>query len=67
MLRILSDLHLYDTHTLVRDLRQLEPLLAGVHTLVINGDSCETRHGATPPQVAAMKKFFAEMTSLMIW
>jgi len=58
MLRILSDLHLYDARTQVRDLRQLEPLLADVQTLVINGDSCEMRHGVTPEQVAAMKSFF---------
>jgi predicted phosphodiesterase len=59
MLRILSDLHLFDARTLVRDLRQLEPLLAGVETLVINGDSCEMRRGATTAQVAAMREFFA--------
>jgi predicted phosphodiesterase len=58
MLRILSDLHLYDTRTLVRDFRQLEPLLAGVRTLVINGDSCEMRHGITAAQVEAMRRFF---------
>jgi predicted phosphodiesterase len=60
MLRILSDLHLYDARAQVRDLRQLEPLLAGVQTLVLNGDSCEMRHGATPDQVAAMRSFFRE-------
>ena len=60
MFRILSDLHLFDARTQVRDLRQLEPLLAGVRTLVINGDSCEMRHGATPGQVAAMRAFFQE-------
>ncbi len=58
MFRILSDLHLYDARTRVRDLRQLEPLLAGVQTLVVNGDSCEMRHGVTPSQVDAMRDFF---------
>ncbi|HEY0943990.1 MAG TPA: metallophosphoesterase [Opitutaceae bacterium] len=60
MLRILSDLHLYDAATRVRDLTQLEPLLAGVRTLVINGDSCDTCHGTTPAQVAALQRFFRE-------
>ena len=35
MIRILSDLHLYDARTQVRALSQLEPLLAGVRTLVL--------------------------------
>lgn len=60
MLRILSDLHLYDARTQVRDLRQLEPLLTGVRTLVLNGDSCEMRAGVTPAQVGALKGFFRE-------
>lgn len=57
MLRILSDLHLFDARTRVRDLRQLEPLLAGVGTLVLNGDSCEMRRGVTPEQLATLKDF----------
>lgn len=60
MLRILSDLHLYDARTQVRELRQLEPLLAGVQTLVLNGDSCEMRRGVTPAQLKALKDFFRE-------
>jgi predicted phosphodiesterase len=58
MLRILSDLHLYDARTDVRELRQLEPLLADVRTLVLNGDTCESRRGATPGQVAELRTFF---------
>lgn len=58
MLRILSDLHLYDARTQVREPAQLEPLLAGVETLVLNGDSCEMRRGVTPAQVAALQAFF---------
>jgi len=44
VLRILSDLHIYDAGSRVRELRQLDPLLTGVQTLVINGDSCEMCH-----------------------
>lgn len=58
MIRILSDLHLYDGHTQVRDLKQLEPLLVGVKTLVINGDSCEMRFGVAAPRVGQMQDFF---------
>ena len=60
MLRILSDLHVYDARTQIRDLRQLEPLLAGVQTLVINGDSCEMRRGVAMPDVARLQGFFRE-------
>lgn len=60
MLRILSDLHLFDARTEVRALRQLEPLLAGVRTLVLNGDTCEMRRGVTPAQLAELKAFFTE-------
>lgn len=60
MLRILSDLHLFDARTQVRSLAQLEPLLAGVGTLVLNGDTCEMRRGVTPGQLAELKAFFSE-------
>lgn len=60
MIRILSDLHLFDARTRVHDLRQLEPLLAGVQTLVLNGDSCEMRRGVTPEQLATLRDFFRE-------
>lgn len=59
MLRILSDLHLFDARSQVRDLRQLEPLLEGVDALVLNGDTCEMREGVTPGQLAEMREFFA--------
>lgn len=67
MLRILSDLHLYDARTQVRDLRQLEPLLAGVRTLVLNGDTCEQRHGTTPAQVEALKDFFRARVETVVF
>jgi len=58
VLRILSDLHFYDARAQVRDLRQLEPLLVGVRTLVSNGDSCETRHGVAADKVVYLQEFF---------
>lgn len=67
MLRILSDLHLFDARTQVRELGQLAPLLDGVRTLVLNGDSCEMRRGVTPAQVAEMKTFFQERVSEVVF
>lgn len=67
VLRILSDLHIYDAATRVRELSQLEPLLVGVRTLVINGDSCDTCHGTTPAQVAALQRFFRERVREVIF
>lgn len=58
MIRVLSDLHLFDARTQVRNLAQLEPLFVGVDELVLNGDTCETRAGATPAQVAELRRFF---------
>lgn len=60
MIRILSDLHCYDARTLVRDLRQLHPLLEGVPDLVLNGDSCEMRRDVSSAQVEALRDFFRE-------
>jgi predicted phosphodiesterase len=57
MLRILSDLHLGDARTQLRDVAQLEPLLAGVRTLVLNGDTCEMRRNFAPEQLVALRAF----------
>ena len=67
VLRILSDLHVYDFQTQIRDLHQLEPLLAGVQTLVLNGDSCEMRAGVAMPDVSGLKKFFRERVPEVIF
>ena len=67
MLRILSDLHVFDAQGQIRDLRQLEPLLAGVRTLVINGDSCEMRRGVVMPDVAGLQDFFRERVPEVIF
>lgn len=59
MLRILSDLHLFDGASRIRGLRQLDPLTDGVDGFLINGDSCDTQVGTTPEQVAAIRAYFA--------
>jgi predicted phosphodiesterase len=56
--RILSDLHLGDERSSLRDAAQLSPLLEGVDTLVLNGDTCDTQHDLGPAEVAALKGFF---------
>lgn len=55
MLRILSDLHVYDGLSRIRRLAQLDPLLEGPGQILINGDSCDTQIGATAEQVAALQ------------
>lgn len=67
MIRILSDLHVYDDRTQVRDLRQLEPLLAGVETLVINGDSCEIRHGIAAGRSGELQEFFRQRVPRVVF
>ena len=46
--RILSDLHYGDHAGRLRRLEELDPLLAGVDHLVLNGDSVDTRPSAHP-------------------
>jgi predicted phosphodiesterase len=57
--RILSDLHLGDERSALREAAQLAPLLDGVGALVLNGDTCDTQHDLGPAEVAALKEFFA--------
>lgn len=59
MLRILSDLHFGDARTQLRDPAQLAPLLEGVRTLVLNGDTCEMRRSFAPEQLEALRVFIA--------
>lgn len=59
MLRILSDLHLGDARTQLREPAQLAPLLEGVQTLVLNGDTCEMRRSFAPEQLDAWRAFLA--------
>jgi predicted phosphodiesterase len=44
-IRILSDLHYGDRASVVRDLNQLNPLLAGPQSVILNGDTLDTRPG----------------------
>jgi predicted phosphodiesterase len=66
MLRILSDLHLHDSTSRVHTCTRLEPLLEGVDTLILNGDTCDTQTGATPAQVAELLEFFRQRVPTVI-
>jgi predicted phosphodiesterase len=59
LLRILSDLHLGDERSWLRDPAALAPLLDGVDSLLLNGDTCDTQHDISPVEVAALKQNFA--------
>jgi predicted phosphodiesterase len=59
MLRILSDLHLFDGASRIRGVHTLDPLLEGVHTLVLNGDTCDTQVGTSVDQVEGLKHHFS--------
>ena len=67
MLRILSDLHVFDVHGQIRDFRQLEPLLVGVKTLVLNGDCCEMRRGVVMQDVAGLQRFLRERVAEVVF
>lgn len=43
MIRVLSDLHFAHPASLVQNMRQIEPLLDGVETVIFNGDTVELR------------------------
>ena len=52
LIRIFSDLHYGDRASRLRRLAQLDPLLAGVDELSLNGDTLDTRHGPHPQRTA---------------
>ena len=58
MLRILSDLHFRDATTRLRRLEDLEPLLAGVDELWLNGDTCDNQTGLPAAEVESIRRFF---------
>lgn len=58
MLRILSDLHFRDASSHLTALEQLQPLLDGVSTLWLNGDTCDNQTGMPPEELARIKQFF---------
>ena len=58
MLRILSDLHFRDASSRLRRLEELEPLLLGVDTLWLNGDTCDNQTGMPATAVEEIRGFF---------
>lgn len=58
MLRILSDLHYRDAFSRLRRLTELDPLLEGVDTLWLNGDTCDTQSGMPEADVAELVAYF---------
>jgi len=55
LIRIFSDVHFGDRASRVRQLAQLRPLLEGVDTLVLNGDTMDTRPGPRPQHTNACR------------
>jgi len=70
IIRIFSDLHYGERSSRVRSLKQLAPLLDGVDTLILNGDTLDTRHGPYPEHTAAVvaevKEFLGRATPKII-
>lgn len=58
MLRILSDLHLFDADSRVRQAEQLTPLFHGVDHLVLNGDTCDTERDLPVDELERLLAFF---------
>lgn len=58
MLRVLSDLHLFDADSRVRRPEQLTPLFHGVDHLVLNGDTCDTERDLPPEELRRLLAFF---------
>ena len=66
VIRILSDLHYGDRGSGIRSLPALAPLFEGATSLVLNGDTIDTRSGPHPATTAALRAeildFFAHST-----
>jgi predicted phosphodiesterase len=66
VIRILSDLHYGDRGSRIRSLPALAPLFEGASSLVLNGDTIDTRPGPTPEATAALRaetrEFFGRAT-----
>lgn len=58
VLRILSDLHLFDADSRIRNPEQLAPLFAGVDHLVLNGDTCDTERDLPAAELDHLLEFF---------
>jgi len=63
LIRIVSDVHFADRSSRVRALSQLRPLLEGAGSLVLNGDTLDTRPDRNPQRTAERRRevldFFA--------
>ncbi len=55
LIRIFSDIHYGDRASKVRSLDQLDPLLDGPSTVVLNGDTFDTRQSPRPEHTAAQR------------
>ncbi len=58
--RIFSDLHYGERVSLVQNLAQLDPLLAGIGGLVLNGDTLDTRPGPHPDSIQELRRALAD-------
>ncbi len=54
--RIFSDLHYGERVSIVQNLAQLDPLLAGIAGLVLNGDTLDTRPGPHPDTIQELRR-----------
>ncbi len=63
VIRILSDLHYGDRGGRIRKLPELAPLLEGASSLVLNGDTLDTRPGPDPAATAALRAEVREFFS----
>ena len=58
--RIFSDLHYGERVSVVQNLAQLDPLLAGIAGLVLNGDTLDTRPGPHPATIQEVRRALAD-------
>lgn len=70
LIRIFSDIHYGDRSSQVRSLAQLAPLFEGAGTVVLNGDSLDTRSGPYPARTAEIRAeatdFFARAPAKVV-
>ena len=56
LIRIFSDIHYGDRSSWVRSISQLTPLFEGADTVVLNGDTLDTRSGPFPRRTAELRE-----------
>lgn len=63
-IRVISDLHYGERASRIRDLAQLAPLVSGPSSLVLNGDTVDTRQGPDPERnrrcLAEVRGYFGQ-------